>query len=385
MTVALSQRQEAPPRSEYESKLAGVDVALSTGDAAVMDAVVAAVHELALSPLYRERVWATAPELARAPAQPDFGLFTGFDFHVTEQGPKLIEINTNAGGAFFGARVDDERKALGVHGTKPLGHWSGLFVQQVLREWDRAGRGQLETIAIVDDAPDHQFLRLEFQMAKVALEQAGFRALILSPQQLAFREGILRHDNTTIDLVYNRLTSFALDRPEDRPLRDALVAGAAWITPGPRAHALLACKKNLVLMSNNAFLAETGISEKSRETLIGAVPETVMLSPQNQATLWENREHFYFKPLSGYGSRGVYAGSKITRKVWDAISKANYVAQCEVPASRIDTPDAGAMRVDIRNYAYEGSVFMRLARLYRGQTTNFRTPGGGFAPVVIGP
>jgi hypothetical protein len=40
------------------------------------------------------------------------------------------------------------------------------------------------------------------------------------------------------------------------------------------------------------------------------------------------------------------------------------------------------MRCDVRTYAYQGRSFMRLARVYRGQTTNFRTPGGGFASVV---
>jgi hypothetical protein len=30
-------------------------------------------------------------------------------------------------------------------------------------------------------------------------------------------------------------------------------------------------------------------------------------------------------------------------------------------------------------------TWLRAARLYRGQTTNFRTPGGGFAPVLTLP
>jgi hypothetical protein len=38
--------------------------------------------------------------------------------------------------------------------------------------------------------------------------------------------------------------------------------------------------------------------------------------------------------------------------------------------------------VDIRNYCGQGTTWLRAARLWRGQTTNFRTPGGGFAPVL---
>jgi hypothetical protein len=39
------------------------------------------------------------------------------------------------------------------------------------------------------------------------------------------------------------------------------------------------------------------------------------------------------------------------------------------------------MKFDLRAYAYAGEVQWTAARLYQGQTTNFRTPGGGFAPV----
>ncbi len=39
------------------------------------------------------------------------------------------------------------------------------------------------------------------------------------------------------------------------------------------------------------------------------------------------------------------------------------------------------MKFDLRDYAYDGEVQWVAARLYQGQTTNFRTPGGGFAPV----
>ena len=33
------------------------------------------------------------------------------------------------------------------------------------------------------------------------------------------------------------------------------------------------------------------------------------------------------------------------------------------------------------SYVYDGAVQLVAARLYQGQTTNFRTAGGGFAPV----
>jgi hypothetical protein len=32
---------------------------------------------------------------------------------------------------------------------------------------------------------------------------------------------------------------------------------------------------------------------------------------------------------------------------------------------------------------YDGEVLLTAARLYRGQATNFRMPGSGFAPVIV--
>lgn len=54
-----------------------------------------------------------------------------------------------------------------------------------------------------------------------------------------------------------------------------------------------------------------------------------------------------------------------------------------MPPSQRDLPGAeGPLKVDIRCYAYRGQVLLYAARMYQGQTTNFRTPGGGFAPVL---
>ena len=40
------------------------------------------------------------------------------------------------------------------------------------------------------------------------------------------------------------------------------------------------------------------------------------------------------------------------------------------------------LKVDVRLYTYGGSQILAAARLYQGQTTNLRTPGGGFAPIL---
>jgi hypothetical protein len=45
--------------------------------------------------------------------------------------------------------------------------------------------------------------------------------------------------------------------------------------------------------------------------------------------------------------------------------------------------DKDVYKFDIRAYTYRGKVLLLAARMYQGQTTNFRTVGGGFAPILI--
>ena len=47
--------------------------------------------------------------------------------------------------------------------------------------------------------------------------------------------------------------------------------------------------------------------------------------------------------------------------------------------------DAIDLKLDVRSYAYDGKTILLAARMYQGQTTNFRTSGGGFAPVYTVP
>jgi hypothetical protein len=62
------------------------------------------------------------------------------------------------------------------------------------------------------------------------------------------------------------------------------------------------------------------------------------------------------------------------------------VAQDFVSPSKCELGDEGAracLKVDFRLYTYAGATQLIAARLYQGQTTNFRTPLGGFAPVLL--
>jgi hypothetical protein len=148
---------------------------------------------------------------------------------------------------------------------------------------------------------------------------------------------------------------------------------------------LYADKRNLTLLCDATFLRTTGVADDLIATLLAGIPHTEVLTAENRATTWANRRRLFFKLAAGFGSKATYRGDKVTKRVWGEIAAGTYVAQALVAPSERHIADAKVpttLKVDVRNYAYAGAVKLVAARLYQGQTTNFRTSGGGFAPVL---
>jgi len=214
---------------------------------------------------------------------------------------------------------------------------------------------------------------------------------VAAAQDFTFRDGALWHGDVRIDLVYNRLTDFSLDTLPSSVLRAAYLQRAAVITPHPQAHALYADKRNLVVLSSPEQLAALGVPQSTRELLLANIPRTEVVDPANAERLWRDRKSLFFKPFAGYGGKAAYRGDKLTQRVWQDILAGHYVAQALVqPGERTiseqsESEPARVLKFDVRAYVYDAQVQWVAARMYQGQTTNFRTPGGGFAPVFEGP
>jgi len=367
-----------------------IDIAQT--DAQAMRDLVLAVEAVVRLPAYRQTVLANAPALARNPRQAH-GVFFGYDFHLTPDGPRLIEINTNAGGALaalplvlsaLAQRSPNQAKA---SGDIPAATVASAIVDMFHREWELERDTQpLRRIAIVDEKPQEQFLYPEFVLCQKLLCANGIDTVIADPSQLAHKNGQLVFGDLPIDLIYNRLTDFYLDQPAHKLLRDAYIANEAVFTPHPQAHALFADKQNLVLLADAAQLRSWGVDEDTLAPLAKSLLHTQRVTAETADTLWAERRRLFFKPLAGYGGKAVYRGEKLTKRVWEEILKGNYVAQEWAPPPEHPVTVEGqtvAMRYDVRNYTYQGTVLLLAARLYQGQTTNFRTPGGGFAPVFF--
>jgi len=315
------------------------------------------------------------------------GVFYGYDFHLNAQGAHLIEINTNAGGGFLNALLLDSQRDSGLPGVAVMEEdIERHFLAMFRNEW-RLVRGDapLNSVAIVDDQPESQYLYPEFLLAQRMFERAGIAAYIADPSSLQARDEGLYLGGQKIDLVYNRLTDFSLQ--QHPALRQACLEGNAVLTPGPAHYARYADKCNLARLSDAEELRTLGANAADIATLQAGVPQTRLVDGADRERWWQERKQWFFKPRSGYGSKGSYSGAKLTQRVFGEVMQGGYVAQrMAAPGERgvcVDGVERQAFKYDVRCYVYDGQLQLVAARLYQGQTTNFRTPGGGFAPVRL--
>ena len=355
-----------------------------------MERIVNAIESAARLPSYQQQVLSWAPEIAAFDPGP-IGALMGYDFHLGSDGPQLIEVNTNAGGAFLNVALARAQKQCcqpseqSFVTTKMLEGFEEAVTNMFIQEWQRQSTVAMPNrIAIIDNDPKSQFMFLEFELACQLLQARGIDTVILDPSELEYIDGALTAHGQKIDMVYNRLVDFAFEEPDHVLLKQAYLDGAVVVTPNPHVHAMLANKQNLTLLSDSQTLRDWGLDEAAVECLEKSVPRTKIVSRDDAAELWHTRKQLFFKPVSGYGSKGVYRGSKLTRRVFENILDEDYIAQTFIPATErsLKIDDTVAIRkVDIRLYTYGGKLLLPAARVYQGQATNFRTLGGGFAPV----
>lgn len=358
----------------HDHLFAEVALCVTPEQVAQMQAVIAAVEAI------------VSREYPAADKQ-TLGVCYGYDFHLNGDGAHLIEINTNAGGAFLNAMLIDSQRETTLPGQALADE--GLeqtFVAMFRNEWRLArGDAPLHTIAIVDESPVEQYLYPEFVLAKNLLQRDGIEVFIVDPAELLARDDGLYVDEVRIDLIYNRLTDFSLR--QFPPLLAAYENHQAVFTPNPAHYRCYADKRKLVSFSDEHFLQTAGVAPIHVDALLRGVPQTKLVNSADAETWWTERKQWFFKPVSGYGSKGAYRGDKITKRVFEDIMQSDYVAQrLAMPGECLVAGENGesrALKYDVRCYVYDGHIQLVAARLYQGQTTNFRTSGGGFAMLRV--
>jgi hypothetical protein len=367
-------------------------VFISPAQLTAMTTTIEAIEETIKNDLFKKKALEFSPIISQLDKGPK-GVFMGYDFHISDDGPKLIEINTNAGGALLNLELAKAQqkccqdKNLFFKTPEDILKLDQSFIDMFLNEWkEQRGETLIGLIAILDDNPQAQYLYPEFQLFQRLFTKFGLKSVIADPKELLLKNGVLWHHGEKVDLVYNRLTDFYFEEENHQAIKKAFEINAIVLTPSPYHHALYANKINLATLSNKASLENLRIPQKTQDLLLSGIPHTQAVTMNNANDLWERRRELFFKPVSGFGSKATYRGDKMTRKVWDEILRNEYVAQYLIaPSKRIiqNMDNQTDLKLDLRAYVYEGKIQLLAARLYSGQTTNFRTSGGGFAPVFV--
>ena len=304
---AWSRLQDSHPHLLAESP-----VFISHDHVAQMKELIEAIEHVVSLESYQEEVLGWAPPIARDNPGAH-GVFFGYDFHLTNDGPQLIEINTNAGGALLLLEVASAQQACCnevesfVTGRVDTADLELTFIEMFRDEFGTQHPGrELQCVAVVDENPREQYLSPEFTLFKRMFEHHGIDAIITGPEGFTIDDGQLFVDEQPVDLVYNRLTDFYLQSPACEALNRAYRDAAVVVTPSPYTHAMYANKQNLTVLCDADRLRELGVDAATITTLVQGVPRTELVTAEN-------------------------------------------------------------------------------ARMYRGQTTNFRTDGGGLAAVFTAP
>ncbi len=312
--------------------------------------------------------------------QPHFSVLMSFDFHLTENGIKLIEINTNASHALTTTSLINY---LAPHRNSFLNIEESIFNSFVL-EHELYFNSKPHSILIADEDPKNQKAFFEFLMYKKLFEAHGISCEIADTKDLTYKDNHIIYQDKKFNFVYNRSTDFYLKSTP--ALQQAYIEHRACITPHPEEYKLLA-DKNRLLDFRDTQLISNFLSHEDIQHLHQVVPEIKHLTDKNFEELWSQKKNLFFKPANAYGGKAAYRGESVSKsKLQSVMAEMNYVAQEYIPAPEIERNIAGKAqkaKYDLRFYVYNGKIQLVAARLYQGQTTNFQTLGLGLSPVLF--
>lgn len=369
--------------NDTKPSISSTPAPLSRADLADMIRLVRALFRLSRQPAYRRHVWQRVPEIARFNPGHD-AVMMGYDFHLSDDGPQLIEVNNNAGGgllAYLAHRPEDPL----VHDALPERLREQLIdsFAEEMRRFPGSEKKLPRRIVIIDENPKEQFLYPEMEIFRdMFAEWCQCCSSIVDPGELDANASGVALDGKPVDLIYNRHCDFYLETDAMAGIRDAYRNGTVCLTPNPFTYGLLGDKRRLAYWTDPERLAESGLDERSREIILRLIPESRLMSDMDMDELWKDRKNWVLKPAVLHASRGVLVGSSISRKRFNDFVPEETIVQRYVRPTTTETA-SGELKTDYRLYVYRRQVLGIAARLYSGQVTNLRTEGGGFAAVEL--
>jgi hypothetical protein len=369
--------------SSLHDNLSRAVVELPTGALRCMLKLVRLLDLLSRHPEYLSQVYPQLPDVARFDPGHD-AVMMCYDFHLDGDVPRLIEVNTNAGGGLLAYLAHDPSLQMKPESLKASLKERLLqsFAEEI-RQFSGGRKTRPERIAIIDEDPTQQYLYPEMRAFADLFNSWGVPAKVVDPQQLEASADGVWLDGQPVDLAYNRHCDFYLESESMAGLRAAYLARKVCLSPNPHVYGLLADKRRMVLWSDPEKRAAFSLSVTEQALLDETLPACALLSDLDLKQVWSVRKQNVFKPVDSFGSRGVLLGKKISHRRFDQLPAATTLVQELVPPSLTEVLGTEPMKTDLRLYTYRDRALGVTARLYHGQVTNLRTPGGGFARVKV--
>ncbi|MCB0349565.1 MAG: hypothetical protein KDD38_00180 [Bdellovibrionales bacterium] len=273
-----------------------------------------------------------------------------YDFHYDFDSQKLslIEINTNASAYLIVDQLYKSQNHEGNPWSDPLAALKKSFFTEI----GFAPHSNNCRVAIIDDHIKDQRMYPEFLMYKSLFESWGLSTQLRDQDQIRTQD---------FDFIYNRSTDFLFSDSKLAPLKTSFLSGAPIFSPHPREYLLLAAKDRLI--------------QFAKDRISKTIPDCFELKKHTDIdAVWANRKNLFFKPLRMYGSKGAYRGSSISKTAFDRLLSQDFLVQEYCPPGTYND-----WKFDLRFYVYTDQIQMACARIYKGQVTNFLTPGGGLS------
>ena len=250
------------------------------------------------------------------------------------------------------------------------------LLQALLKSYKQFGGTKKPNIAIVEFRPAYSSGQSEYELFRDYFRQEGYQVEIVPPEQLEYRNRVLRKGNFAIDLVYRRLgvQEFLIRFDLTHPLVQAYRDRAVCVVNSFRSE--LAHKKAMFgLLTDETLTAKFPVAERKaiREhvpwtRLVAAAKTTYQDRPIDLPEfITRNRERLTLKPNDDYSDLHSYSGWEMDGADWERALKqamrAPYVVQERVDPVRSVFPlmsfgqmEFREMQVDVHPHAYLGRV-----------------------------
>jgi hypothetical protein len=263
------------------------------------------------------------------------------------------------------------------------------------------GTSKRPNIGIVEFRPAYHSGQSEYELFRDYFRHEGYAVEIVSPEQLEYRNRVLRRGDFQIDLVYRRLgvQEFLLRFDLTHPLVQAYRERTVCVVNSFRSE--LAHKKAMFgLLTDETLTAKFPAAE--RKAIREHVPWTRLVAAAKTSYngaavdlpefIAQNREKLTLKPNDDYSDQHTYFGWEMDDAGWDRALKqamrAPYVVQERVdpvrsvfPLSSYGHLEFRELQVDVHPHAYLGKVLGCSTWLSTGQA-GFSS-AAGVAPTFI--